>query len=382
MTASKHTSGLELRSTATSGGELELSLVEVPLPELAPDEVLIRVEASPLNPSDIGLLLGPADIATARMSGSPDRPVTTAMISVAALKSIAGRLDKAMPVGNEGAGVVIQAGTGADAQKLLGKTVATWGGGMYAQFRAVKTADCLVLPEGATAADGASCFINPLTALGFIETMRSEGHSALVHTAAASNLGQMLNRICLKDGIGLVNIVRSPEQVALLRGIGAAHVCDSTAPDFMNDLTAAIAETGATLGFDAIGGGPLASQILTCLERAASRAMTSYSRYGSSVHKQVYLYGMLDTRPTELTRNYGMAWGVGGWLLPNFLQKSGKDVAARLRNRVADELTTTFASLYTAEISLAEALRPDIIAAYYRRSTGDKYLINPAKDLR
>jgi NADPH2:quinone reductase len=382
MDVSKYTSGLELRSTATSGGELELSLVEVPLPELAPDEVLIRVEAAPLNPSDIGLLLGPADIATARMSGPPDRPVTTATIPSAALKGVAGRLDKALPVGNEGAGVVVKAGAGADAQTLVDKTVAVWGGGMYAQFRAVKAADCLVLPEGATAAEGASCFINPLTALGFIETMRSEGHSALIHTAAASNLGQMLNRICLKDGIGLVNIARSPEQVALLGRIGATHVCDSTAPGFMDDLTTAIAETGATLGFDAVGGGPLASQILTCMERAASKAMTSYNRYGSSVHKQVYLYGMLDTRPTELTRNYGMAWGVGGWLLPNFLKKNGKDVAARLRNRVADELTTTFASSYTAEISLAEALHPDIIAAYYRRSTGDKYLINPAKDRR
>jgi NADPH:quinone reductase-like Zn-dependent oxidoreductase len=373
-------SGLELRSTATSGGELELSLVEVPLPQLADVEVLIRIEATPINPSDIGLLLGPADITTARMAGPPERPVTTSTIPTGALKGIAGRLDEGLPVGNEGAGVVIEAGAGAEAQKLLGKTVATWGGGMYAQFRAVKAGDCLVLPEGATAADGASCFINPLTALGFTETMRSEGHSALVHTAAASNLGQMLNKICLKDGIGLVNIVRNPEQAALLRGIGAAHVCDSTAPGFMDELTEAIAATGATLGFDAIGGGRVASQILTCMERAAGRTATSYSRYGSSVHKQVYLYGMLDTGPTELHRNYGMAWGVGGWLLPTFLQKAGKDVAARLRQRVADELKTTFASHYTAEISLAEALRPDIIAAYYRRSTGEKYLINPAKD--
>ena len=381
MSSGKPTSGLELRSTATSGGELELSLVEVPLPRPGDDEVLIRIEATPINPSDIGLLLGPADITPARMAGPPERPVTTATIPAGALKGIAGRLDQAMRVGNEGAGTVIDAGAGAEAQKLLGKTVATWGGGMYAQFRVAKAADCLVLPEGATAAEGASCFINPLTALGFIETMRNEGHSALVHTAAASNLGQMLNKVCLKDGIGLVNIVRNQEQAALLRGIGAAYVCDSTAPGFMDDLTEAIAVTGATLGFDAIGGGPLAGQILTCMDRAAGRTATSYSRYGSSVHKQVYIYGMLDTRPTELNRNFGMAWGVGGWLLPNFLPKAGKEVAARLRQRVADELTTTFASRYTAEISLAEALRPDIIAAYYRRSTGEKYLINPARDI-
>lgn len=369
--------GLELRSKATSGGELELSLVEAPLLDLAADEVLLRVEASPINPSDIGLLLGPADITTARMSGPPERPVTTATIPIAALKGIKGRLDQALPVGNEGAGVVIK--TGSDAQHLLGKTVATWGGGMYAQFRVAKASACLVLPEGASAAAGASCFVNPLTALGFIETMRREGHTALVHTAAASNLGQMLNKICLKDGIGLVNIVRSSDQGVMLRNIGAVHVCDSTASTFTDDLTKAIQETGATLAFDAIGGGPLANQILTCMEIAASRKLTTYSRYGSFVHKQVYLYGMLDPRPTEIKRSFGMAWGVGGWLVFPFLQKIGAHAVARLQERVVAELTTTFASHYTAEISLAEALHPDIIAAYGKRATGAKYLINPSK---
>jgi NADPH2:quinone reductase len=369
--------GLELRSKATSGGELELSLVDVPLPELDADQVLLRVEASPINPSDIGLLLGPADVTTARMSGPPERPVTTATIPPAALKAIAGRLDQALPVGNEGAGVVVKAGS--NTQHLLGKPVATWGGGMYAQFRVAKAADCLVLPEGTNPAAGASCFVNPLTALGFIETMRREGHTALVHTAAASNLGQMVQRICLADGIGLVNIVRSAEQAALLRDTGAIHVCDSTTSTFRDDLTKAIQETGATLAFDAIGGGPLASQILTCMEIAVSRKMTTYSRYGSFVHKQVYIYGMLDPRPTELKRSFGMAWGVGGWLVFPFLQKIGSQAVAKMQERIVAELTTTFASHYTAEISLAEALQPDIITAYSKRATGAKYLLNPNK---
>jgi NADPH2:quinone reductase len=371
--------GLELRSKVTSGGELQLSLEQVPIGEPAADEVLLRVQGSPVNPSDIGLLLGPADIATARISGTAEHPIATMTIPAAAMNGVKGRLDQSLSVGNEGAGVVVKAGSAA--QHLLGKTVATWGGGLYTQFRLAKASDCLVLPDGATAAEGASCFVNPLTALGFIETMRLDGHTALVHTAAASNLGQMLNKICLKDGIGLVNIVRSAEQEALLRGIGAVHVCNSSAPTFADDLTAAIEKTGATLAFDAIGGGPLASQILTCMEMALSRKMTAFSRYGSPVHKQVYLYGMLDPRPTELKRNFGMAWGVGGWLVFPFLQKIGPQATARLQERVVAELTTTFASHYTAEISLAEALDPSIIAAYSKRATAAKYLINPSKGL-
>jgi NADPH-dependent curcumin reductase CurA len=290
---------------------------------------------------------------------------------------MAARLDHAMPVGNEGAGVVIAAG--AEARHLIGKTVAALGGAMYSQYRTLSAADCLVLPEGATAADGASCFVNPLTALGMVETMRLEGHTALVHTAAASNLGQMLNKICLKDGVGLVNIVRSPAQEALLRELGAVHVVDSSSATFTDDLTTALAATGATLAFDAIGGGRLSGQILTCMEAALSQNASTYSRYGSPVHKQVYIYGGLDTRPTELNREFGMAWGIGGWLVMAFLQKIGQQAAQTLRDRVAAELKTTFASHYTAEISLAEALQLDVIAAYEKRATGEKYLINPNK---
>jgi NADPH2:quinone reductase len=297
------------------------------------------------------------------------------------MRAMAGRLDQSMPVGNEGAGVVIAAGADPAAQALMGKTVALIGGAMYAQYRTLKAADVLPLPPGATAADGASCFVNPLTALGMVETMRREGHTALVHTAAASNLGQMLNRICLKDGVALVNIVRSREQAHILTDIGAKYVVDSTSPTFMEALTAALVETGATLAFDAIGGGKLAGQILTAMEAAAVQRMTTYSRYGSTTYKQVYIYGGLDTGPTVLNRAFGMSWGLGGWLLTPFLMKIGAAEGQKLRQRVADELKTTFASHYTKEISLAEALDPAIIAAYNKRATGEKYLINPAKGL-
>jgi NADPH:quinone reductase-like Zn-dependent oxidoreductase len=371
--------GLQLRSLIKKNGELEISLVNVPIAEPAADEVVVRVEATPINPSDLGLLVGAADMTTAKATGTRDAPVITAKVPEAAMRAMAGRLDESMPVGNEGAGVVVKTGSAEASKALLGKTVAMIGGAMYAQYRTIRASECLVLPAGITAAEGASCFVNPLTSLGMVETMRREGHKALVHTAAASNLGQMLNKICLKDGIGLVNIVRNPQQAEILRKIGAKYVVDSTSPTFMTDLTNAIAETGATLGFDAIGGGKLAGQILTCMEAAANRNAKVYSRYGSNVHKQVYIYGGLDTGPTELVRTFGMTWGLGGWLLFPFLQKIGPADAMRLRQRVVDELKTTFASHYTQVVSLQEALQPSHIAVYGKRSTGEKYLINPNK---
>ncbi len=372
--------GLQLRSLIKKSGELEISLVDVPTPEPGPDEVVVRVEASPINPSDLGLLVGAADLTTARASGTSDSPVITAKVSEAGIKAMAARLDESMPVGNEGAGVVIRTGSSDAAKALMGKTVAMIGGAMYAQYRCLKVAECLPLPAGTTPAEGASCFVNPLTALGMIETLRREGHKALVHTAAASNLGQMLNKICLKDGIGLVNIVRSPQQAEILRKIGAKHIVDSNAPGFTDDLTSALAETGATLAFDAIGGGTLAGQILTCMEIVINRTAKVYSRYGSNVHKQVYIYGGLDPGPVVLNRAFGMAWGVGGWLLFPFLMKIGAADGARLRQRVVDELKTTFASHYTQTVSLQEALQLDHIAVYAKRATGEKYLINPNKD--
>ncbi|MCW3835439.1 zinc-binding dehydrogenase [Sphingomonas canadensis] len=364
---------LEIRSTVTSGGQLVLTLDAVPLPALEADQILVRIEAAPVNPSDLGLLLGPADVDT--IAAADGR--VTATIPAARMPMMAARLDQAMPVGNEGAGVVIDAGTGARA--MIGKTVALVGCSTYATHRIVRAHEAWVLPEGATPAQGASVFVNPLTALAMVETLRKEGHSALVHTAAASNLGQMLNRICIADGVPLVNIVRSAAQAAILRGIGAKHIVDSSAPDFAEALAAAVAETGATLAFDAVGGGPLANQILRAMEAAAQARMPAYSRYGSSTWKQVYIYGALDTGPTQLDRSYGLAWGVSGFLLTPFLMKAGAETIQRLRARVAAELNTTFASHYSAEISLREALDPDVIRAYARRATGEKYLINPAK---
>ncbi len=371
--------GLQLRSLIKKSGELELSLASVPVPEPGPDEVIVRVEASPINPSDLGLLVGAADMTTAKASGTKEQPVVTAKVPEGGMRAMAGRLDESMPVGNEGAGVVIKTGSSDAAKALMGRTVAMIGGAMYAQYRCLKVAECLPLPAGITPAEGASCFVNPLTALGMTETMRREGHKALVHTAAASNLGQMLNKICLKDGIGLVNIVRSAEQADILRKIGAKHIVDSTAPTFMDDLTNALVETGATLAFDAIGGGKLAGQILTAMETAINKTAKVYSRYGSSTHKQVYIYGGLDLRPTEINRGFGMAWGIGGWLLTPFLQKIAPADGMRLRQRVVDELKTTFASHYTQVVSLQEALQLNHIAVYGKRATGEKYLINPNK---
>jgi NADPH:quinone reductase-like Zn-dependent oxidoreductase len=374
--------GLELRSLVRADGTLELSLAEVPIPEPGADEVLVRVEASPINPSDLGVLIGPANVSTLRSEGTVARPVLTAAIPPNAMRTLTARLDKSMPVGNEGAGVVVKAGASPVAQALVGRTVAMAPrGGMYAQYRCLRASDVLPLPVTATPADGASSFINPLTALGMVETLRSEGHKALVHTAAASNLGQMLVRICKADGVPLVNVVRSAAQEKLLRDQGAAWVVDSTDPGFVDKLADAVAATGATLAFDAIGGGRLGSQILSAMEAAVSRTAGTYNYYGSAVCKQLYIYGRLDPGPTELLRDFGYAWGVGGWLLNAFLKKIGPDGVRRLRQRVADELKTTFVSHYAAEIGLAEALDPKVAALYVQRATGAKYLINPQKGI-
>src|SRR5215831_7112908 len=376
MSAEIPAEALQLRSLVRADQTLELFLDLVPVSEPGPDEVLIRVEAAPLNPSDMGLLFGGADMAAAVVSGSAERPVVTAPIPDAAMRGLAGRVGTPMPVGN--AGTVVAAGGSPAARALLGKVVAAAGGGMYSQYRSVNVALCLELPAGATAIEGAASFVNPMTVLGMVETMRMENHSALVHTAAASNLGQMLNRLCIEQQIPLVNIVRKPDQEAMLRAAGAVHVCNSASVGFMAELIDALTATGATLAFDAIGGGRLASQILTGMEAAAGAAGGSYSRYGSAVHKQVYIYGSLDRGPTELTRSYGMAWGIGGWLLTPFLQKIGLARVAQLRDQVAAGLTTTFASSYTAQVSLPGALSLEAIADYGRQATGSKYVIIPS----
>lgn len=369
--------GLQLRSTVTGDGTLELSLIDTPVPEPKSNEVVIRVEASPINPSDLGLLLAGADVTTLIASTVDGRPRVTASIDAGVLRSLSGRLGASMPVGNEGAGTVIAAGDSDVARALVGRTVSVAGGAMYSQFRTLDASQCLVLPEGTPARLGASSFVNPLTALGMVETMRHEGHSALVHTAAASNLGQMLVRLCIEEQVPLVNIVRKPEQEAVLRSLGAVYVCDSSSASFMSDLIAALTATSATLAFDATGGGSLASQILTAMEVAANASGAEYNRYGSTTHKQVYIYGGLDRGPTVLTRNFGFAWGVGGWLLTPFLQRIGLEALVGLRQRVADGLTTTFSSTYTREISLDQALEPGVIATYARQATGEKFLITP-----
>ncbi|MBT7541589.1 MAG: zinc-binding dehydrogenase [Gammaproteobacteria bacterium] len=371
----------QLRSTVTSSGQLKLELAQIEVPAPTSNEVLVRVEASPINPSDLGLLFGMADMSTAKASGTSDAPMITADIAPNILKALTARLDQALPVGNEGGGVVVAAGDSELAQSMLGKTVGILGGAMYTQFRCVDAEQCLVMHEGTTSAEAASCFVNPLTALGMVETMKAEGHTALVHTAAASNLGQMLNKICIADGVQLVNIVRKQEQVDLLTAMGAQHVCNTSDDDFMQQLTDALVETGATIAFDATGGGPLTGQILTAMERAALTTTKEYSGYGSTTYKQVYIYGGLDRRPTEFNRAFGTAWGIGGWLLPPFLQKMGVEAAEALRQRVANEIKTTFASAYTAEVSLSEALTLEAITVYGKQATGEKYLINPSKGI-
>ena len=370
---------LQMRSLVTPDQTVELSLASVEVPTPGPTEVLIRVEAAPINPSDLGILLARADVLSATIVGPSDSPVVTMPLPDAVMRLMAGRVGISMPIGNEGAGTVVAAGSAPAAQALLGKTVAAAaGGGMYAQYRCVDAMFCLELPAGTPAIEGASSFVNPMTALCMVETMRRENHAALVHTAAASNLGQMLNRLCISEQIPLVNVVRRPEHEDMLRSAGAAYVCNSAAPRFAADLTAALKETSATLAFDAIGGGRVASLILACMEAAASTSGGgTYSQYGSAVHKQVYIYGSLDPGPTELTRNFGLGWGVGGWLLTTFLGQIGLEGIARLRSRVAAELTTTFASTYTGEVSLAGALTLDALTAYARQATGQKYLIRP-----
>jgi NADPH:quinone reductase-like Zn-dependent oxidoreductase len=372
---------LQMQSTVTKDGQLRMDLAEKPMPTPKEDQVIVRIEATPINPSDLGVMFGWSDMSNAASSGSGKDAVLTAPVPSQGLRVMKARIDQPLPVGNEGAGTVVAAGNSDAAQALMGKTVAVMGGGMYGQYRSVNAMMCLPLMPGNTAKDGASSFVNPLTALSFIETMRMEGHTAIVHTAAASNLGQMLNRICQADGVDLVNIVRKQEQVDMLKAMGAKYIVNSSDDSFMADLIDAIHETGATLGFDATGGGKLASDILTAMEGAAARTPGEYSIYGSIKHKQVYLYGGLDVSPTTLSRGYGMAWGVGGWLLPNFLAKAGMEVGMRLRTRVAKELTTTFASHYTDEISLSEALNSDVVKRYNAKTTGSKFLICPQKDV-
>ena len=368
----------QIRSEVTKEGKLLLYIESTEIPEPKEDEVLIRIEASPINPSDLGLLIGPADVSSMSVSGEGEAAVVTMDIPEGLLRMLDTRLDQSLPVGNEGGGVVVKAGSN-ELEDLVGKTVGVAGGSMYSQYRCVNAAASFVMNEGVTSAESASCFVNPLTALGMVETMRLENHSALVHTAAASNLGQMLIKICLDEDVPLVNIVRKEEHVAMLTDLGAKYVCNSSKETFMQDLVKALVETGATIGFDATGGGKLAGQILTAMEIAANQTATEYNRYGSNTFKQVYIYGGLDRSPTTLNRAFGFSWSLGGWLLTPFIGRVGPERFEELKQKVADEIKTTFASHYTKEISLAEVLQPENIEVYAKQATGEKYLVNPSK---
>jgi len=368
----------QIRSEVTKEGKLLIYVESTAMPEPKEDEVLIRIEASPINPSDLGLLIGPADVSSMSVSGEGENAVVTMDIPEGLLRMLETRLDQSLPVGNEGGGVVVKAGS-KDLEDLVGKTVGVAGGSMYSQYRCVNAASCFVMHDGITSAESASCFVNPLTALGMVETMRLENHSALVHTAAASNLGQMLIKICLDEDVPLVNIVRKEEHVEKLNSLGAKFVCNSSKETFMQDLVSALVETGATIGFDATGGGKLSGQILTAMEVAANQTATEYNRYGSNTFKQVYIYGGLDRSPTTLNRAFGFSWGLGGWLLTPFIGRVGPERFEELKQKVADEIKTTFASHYTKEISLEEVLQPENINVYSKQATGEKYLVNPNK---
>ncbi|HWL45612.1 MAG TPA: zinc-binding dehydrogenase [Ilumatobacter sp.] len=367
---------LELRSTVGDDATVTVAVTEREVAAPGDDQVVVRVEAAPVNPSDMGVLFAGGDV-TAAEAVHGSQPAVQLPLNPAALRALQARVGRAMPAGNEGAGTVVAAGSSERAQALLGKVVGFLSGNAYAEYRTLHVEQCLPMRSGTTAEQAASAFVNPLTALGMVETMRAEGHTALVHTVGASNLGLMLNRICIADGVPLVNLVRRPEQAELLRAEGAEHIVDTSADDFPEGLVAALKATGATIAFDAIGGGTLADTLLRSMERALSDSAEQFSTYGSAQLKQVYTYGGLDRSPTVLKREYGMAWAVGGWLLTPFLIKIGPEAGAALRQRVADEITTTFASSYAERLGLADVVDPTAIARYARIATGAKALVTP-----
>ncbi|MCP3939160.1 MAG: NADH oxidase [Actinomycetia bacterium] len=368
---------LELVSTLSEDSTVIIGLRSSDVADPRDNEVVVRIEAAPINPSDMGALFARGDTETAEVVTDADLPTVRLRVPVAAMEAQRSRVGLTIPVGNEGAGTVVSAGSSPEAQALVGRVVGFLSRTAYAEYRTLDVSQCLLMDEGTTAEQAAAPFVNPLTALGMVETMRAEGHTALVHTVGASNLGLMLNRICLDDGVDLVNIVRSQANVDMLKQQGATHVCDSSSPTFRDDLVAALRASGATIAFDAIGGGEMADDLLWSMEQAQVAEGAGFSPYGSDVLKQVYVYGGLDRGETTLKRNYGMRWAVGGWLLTPFLVRIGAEAADRLRARVAREISTTFASSYGMRLSLADVVDPAMVARYGRAATGEKALVTP-----
>jgi NADPH:quinone reductase len=364
----------QIVSTLNADATMTIEVAEAALPDPGPRAVIVAVEAAPINPSDIAGLYGPALLAEADYSDGK----IVAAVPAAAMKAQAGRIGQPTVFGNEGAGTVIAAGSDPAAQALLGKRVACWpGGGTFASHVAVPLGACIALPDSASIENASASFVNPVTALGFVETMRAKGYHALVQTAAASNLGQMLVRICEEDNIALVNIVRKPEQVALLKGLGAQWVLDSSQPDFDAALVAAIAETQAYCGFDAIGGGDMAGRVIAAMERAASQS-GPFSRYGSAQRKHLFVYGRLDLSPMVIPPSIGFSWDMSAWLLFPFLDEIGPAASRALSERVIAGIDTTFASHFSQRLSLAGVLERDAALAINARRTGEKALILPA----
>ena len=365
--------GQQLFTTLTADGKLTLELSEESFPEPTGNQVLVKMEAAPINPSDLAILTSAADFENAEYS--PGKVV--ANMPEPFLTGQKNRHGQRLPAGNEGAGTVVATGDSDMAKALMGQRVACVPGNAYSQYAIADAMMCLPLGDHSSEA-GASSFVNPMTALGFVETARMEGHDAIVHLAAASNLGQMLNKICQEDGMKLVNIVRKQEHVDLLKSQGATYVVNSSDDDYMKQLRAAIAETGAFLGFDPIGGGTSTDGVLKAMEQVAASQMDEYSRYGSNQDKKMYQYGRLNlTEPTILTPSYGLQWCVAGWLLTPFLAKAGMETVVKMRTRVQQNLGTTFASSYKAKVDLEGMLTKDAILDYRQMKTGEKFLFMP-----
>ena len=378
MTGTVPETNLRIVSTVTASGEVRIELDETPPARPGDGQLLLRVEAVPLNPSDLMPMLAGGNPADARFEGSPERPVVTVPLTPQLAQAGAARVGLPLAPGLGGAGTVVAAGKGAEA--LLGKRVAflTIAMGALARYCTVALEECVELPDDISAAEGADVFCNPLTALAMVETLRQTGQRAMIHTAAASNLGKMLVRICKEDGIPLVNIVRRGEQAEMLRALGATHICDSSQPGFADELGRAVADTGATVAFDAIGGGVMADRLLTAMEAAAAARMGGFSPYGSQDMKRVYIYGLLDGSPTMLPRaGYGMIWAVEGWAMPPVLARAGAERTGALVQRVVAGLTGTFASDFAQSVSLAGALSRDAMLRYCAKTTGGKYLVIP-----